>query len=67
MAKGGFKMIVNGKVRRCYRIEADYDTASLRVDNDKPEDFDRSNFAVMSVTKDDTPDVTIKKKGDFEQ
>lgn len=57
MAKGGFKMIVNGKARRCYKIEADYDTATLKVDNGESEDFDRSAFAVMSVTEDDSPDV----------
>jgi hypothetical protein len=54
--KGGFKVLVNGHVRRCTKITADFDDASLQLDGGKTEDFVRAGFAVMSITEDDSPD-----------
>jgi len=49
MSKGGFKVLVNGRVQRCYQLEVDYDKATISFNNGETvEDFDRDNFAVST-------------------
>ena len=46
--KSGFKVLINGRVERCFRIEADYDEATVKINNGKPEDFERETFVVST-------------------
>lgn len=48
MASGGFKVFVNGRVEYCYKIEADFDDASVKINNKPTEDFDRESFVVTT-------------------
>jgi len=49
MSKGGFKVLVNGRVQRCYQLEVDYDKATISFNNGETvEDFERDNFAVST-------------------
>lgn len=54
--KGGFKVLVNGKVERCTKVKADFDEATLQLDGRPPEVFERSAFSVISITEEDSPD-----------
>ena len=53
MAQGGLKILVNGRVERCYKMEVDFDEASIKIDEKPVEDFNRESFVVMSITKED--------------
>ncbi len=62
MVKGGFKVLINGKVRRVNSFAVDFDkgiftpvTANLSLPQ-KAEEFDRKTFAVMAVTEEDKPE-----------
>lgn len=63
MAKGGFKVSVNGRIVHCHKIEADFDEATIVIDRDPDpqktppaEDFDREKFFVSTVTTSDMDD-----------
>lgn len=51
MASGGFKVFINGRIEYCYKIEADFDDASVKINNKSAEDFDRNSFVVITITK----------------
>lgn len=62
MAKGGFKVLINGRVERCHRFVVDYDQRLFWKDIQKQspddidlkgEDFNPKTFAVMTVTRED--------------
>ena len=60
MAKGGFKVLINGRIERCHRFSVDFDTGIFinckGIESCEPELFDRDRFAVMTVTEKDGVD-----------
>lgn len=57
MAKGGFKVLVNGRVKRCCKIEVDFDEATVSFCNGEPEHFDRETFAISTETSETAKEI----------